>query len=201
MQSHQADVLGYRWNRDLDERESQWTAEARGELRKKESRAVLDRLKDVLDGPLANNVLPASNLGKAFNCLRNHWDALNVYVTDGRLPIDNNQVERLMKRIAIGRKNWLFIGSLRVGIRNASLMSLVASALRMALDVSMYLESIITHRLRGTAKLEELLPDRWRANRPEAVREYREQERRDKADVASVQAAKRRARSELRKKK
>jgi hypothetical protein len=82
-----------------------------------------------------------------------------------------------------------------------SLMSLVASALRMELDVSMYLESVITHRLRGTAKLEELLPDRWRANHPEAVREYREQERRDKADVASVQAAKRRSRGELRKKK
>jgi hypothetical protein len=115
MQSHQADVLGYRWSRDLD----------------------------------------------------------------GRLPIDNNQVERLMKRIAIGRKNWLFIGSLRAGIRNASLMSLVASALRMELDVSMYLESVITHRRRGTAKLEELPPDRSRANHPEAVREYREQERRD----------------------
>jgi hypothetical protein len=80
-------------------------------------------------------------------------------------------------------------------------MSLVASALRMELDVSMYLESIITHRLRGTAKLEELLHERWRANHPEAVREYREQERRDKVDVASVQAAKWRVRSELRKKK
>jgi hypothetical protein len=106
-----------------------------------------------------------------------------------------------MKRIAIGRKNWLFIRSLRAGIRNASLMSVVASALRKELDVSMYLECIIIHRLRGTAKLEELLPDRWRANHPDAVREYREQELRDKADVARVQAAKRRARSELRKKK
>ncbi len=65
----------------------------------------------------------------------------------------------------------------------------------------MYLESVITHRIRGTAKLEELLPDRWQAHHPEAVREYREQERRDKADVASLQAAQRRARSELRKKK
>ena len=87
---------------DIERRAPQWTAEARGELRKQESRDVLDRLKDVLDGPLAKNVLPAGNLGKAFNYLRNHWDALNVYVTDGRLPIDNNQVERLMKRIAIG---------------------------------------------------------------------------------------------------
>jgi len=50
-------------------------------------------------------------------------------------------------------------------------MSLVASALRMELDVSMYLESVITHRIRETAKLEELVPDLWRAHHPEAVRE------------------------------
>jgi hypothetical protein len=134
-----------------------------------------------------------------FNYIRNHWEALNVFVNDGALPIDNNQVERLMKRIAVGRKNWLFIGSLRAGVRNASLMSLVASALRQDLDVAMYLESVITHMLRGTAKLEELLPDRWKAAHPEAVREYRAQERRDKADTAVMQAARRRVRAELRK--
>ncbi len=135
-----------------------------------------------------------------------YWDtdgiAIWMVVTDrqqsGR-QVDEANCDRPQELVVY--KNWLFIGSLRAGIRNASLLSLVASALRMELDVSMYLESIITHRLRGTAKREELLPDRWRANHPEAVREYREQERRDKADVASVQAAKRRARSELRKKK
>jgi transposase len=152
--------------------------------------------KDSLD---AKGVLPASKLGGAFNYIRNHWEALNVFVNDGSLPIDNNQVERLMKRIAVGRKNWLFTGSLRAGIRNASLMSLVASALRQDLDVAMYLESVITHMLRGTAKTEELLPDRWKAAHPEAVREYREQERRDKADTAVLQAARRRVRAELRK--
>ncbi|MFN5184413.1 MAG: transposase, partial [Planctomycetota bacterium] len=171
----------------------------RGELRAKESRRILDRLSEYLEGPVGKSVLPASKLGGAFNYIRNHWEALNVFVNDGALPIDNNQVERLMKRIAVGRKNWLFIGSLRAGIRNASLMSLVASALRMDLDVGLYLESVITHMLRGTAKIEELLPDRWKAAHPEAVREYREQERRDKADTAIVQAARRRVRSELRK--
>jgi hypothetical protein len=55
----------------------------------------------------------------------------------------------------------------------------------------MYLENVITHMLRGTAKTEELLPDRWRAAHPEAVREYREQERQDKADTAVTQAAQR----------
>ena len=65
----------------------------------------------------------------------------------------------------------------------------------------MYIGSIITYRLRGTSKLVGLLPDRRRMHHLKVVREYQEQECRDKADVASLQAAKRRARSELRKKK
>jgi hypothetical protein len=184
---------------DIERRATQKSDQERGELRDKESRRILDRLEEYLEGPVAKSVLPASKIGGAFNYIRNHWEALNVFVNDGALPIDNNQVERLMKRIAVGRKNWLFIGSLRAGVRNASLMSLVASALRQDLDVAMYLESVISHMLRGTAKLEELLPDRWKAAHPEAVREYRAQERRDKADTAVMQAARRRVRAELRK--
>ena len=184
---------------DIERRATQKSDQERGELRDKESRRILDRLEEYLEGPVAKSVLPSSKLGGAFNYIRNHWEALNVFVNDGALPIDNNQVERLMKRIAVGRKNWLFIGSLRAGVRNASLMSLVASALRQDLDVAMYLESVITHMLRGTAKTDELLPDRWKAAHPEAVREYRAQERRDKADTAVMQAARRRVRAELRK--
>jgi len=184
---------------DIERRATQKSDQERGELRATESRRILDRLEEYLEGPVAKSVLPASKIGGAFNYIRNHWEALNVFVNDGALPIDNNQVERLMKRIAVGRKNWLFIGSLRAGVRNASLMSLVASALRQDLDVAMYLESVISHMLRGTAKLEELLPDRWKAAHPEAVREYRAQERRDKADTAVMQAARRRVRAELRK--
>jgi hypothetical protein len=80
-------------------------------------------------------------------------------------------------------------------------MSLVASAQRQEIDIGMYLESVITLLLRGTARVEELLPDRWKAGHPESVRTYREQERRDKADNATAQAAKRRMRSQLRKSK
>ncbi len=184
---------------DIERRTMNLNDEARGELRSSESRLILDRLQEWLDGPLATSVLPASKLGGALNYVRNHWDALNVYVTDGRLPIDNNQVERLMRRVALGRKNWLFVGSMRAGIRNANLMTLVASAHRQDLDVLMYLESVITHMLRGTAKVGDLLPDVWKTHHPDAIRTYREEERRDKADTATIQAAKRRLRSELRK--
>jgi hypothetical protein len=41
----------------------------------------------------------------------NHWEALTLFVQDGAMPIDNNDVEQLMKQVALGRKNWLFVGS------------------------------------------------------------------------------------------
>ena len=184
---------------DVERRALGMSFEERGKLRATETRMYLDRLREWLDGPVAASLLPSSKLAGAFNYIRNHWEALNVFVTDGRLPIDNNQGERLMRRVAVGRKNWLFVGSMRAGIRNASLMTLVTSAHRNDLDVTMYIESVITHMLRGTAKVEELLPDVWKKHHPEAIRTYRTEERQEKASIALEQSAKRRVRSELRK--
>ena len=177
---------------DIERRTSGGTVEARAELRRTESKLVLERLKEWLAGPLANSVLPNSKLGQALNYLRNHWTALTVYDQSGSLPIDNNWVERLMKRISVGKKNWLFVGSLRAAIRNANLMTLVASAHRHDLDVYEYLCDVITHLNRGTAKPADLLPDVWKQHHPEAIRQYRVEERRDKAELARLRNAKRR---------
>jgi transposase len=177
---------------DIERRALEWSVEARTEVRQRESKLILDRLGDWLDGIVAKSVLPESNLGKALKYLRNHWQALNEYASDGRLPIDNNWVERLMKRVAVGKKNWLFVGSLRAGMRNADLMTLVASAHRHDLDVYEYLKDVIEHLNRGTASPSELLPEVWKASHPEAIRTYREVERRDKADQARLRNAKRR---------
>ena len=180
---------------DIERRGANLSADARGQLRAQESRGLLDRLQDFLSGPVAKRLLPASKLAGALQYVRNHWTALTQYVKDGALPIDNNQVERLMNRVAVGRKNWLFVGSVRAGERNANLMTLVASAQRQSLTLPAYLESVTTHLLRGTAKPEELLPEVWKQHHPEAVREYREMERRDKADAAALSAARRRLKS------
>jgi len=170
------------------------TKEERTDIRQRESKLILNRLGTWLDGPMAKDVLPASKLGQAFQYLRNHWGALCEYVKDGGLPIDNNWVERLMKRVACGRKNWLFVGSMRAGIRNANIMTLVGSAHRHDLDVQMYLEDVINHMNRGTAKPEDLLPDVWKQSHPEAVRSYRTEERRDKAELARLRTSSRKAR-------
>lgn len=182
---------------DIERRGENLSSEERYGLRQNESRMVLDRLRSSLDSPLVRNMLPSLKLTDAIQYIRNHWEALVVYIEDGSLPIDNNQTERLMRRVAVGRKNWLFVGSLRAGERNAALMSLVSSAYRLDLDIQSYLESVLTHSLRGTCKVEDLLPDRWKGLHPESVRVYRTEERKSKADLSKEQALRRRAARKL----
>ena len=137
-------------------------------------------------------VLPRSDFADALRYIRNHWDALNLYVTDGRLPIDNNAVEQLMKQVAMGRKAWLFVSSVESGEQSAQLMSVVSSAKRHDLDVWTYVKDVLDQLLAGTTDYEKLLPDVWKRSHPEAVRVYREEERRDKAERKQYEAAQRR---------
>ena len=94
---------------------------------------------------------------------RPQWDALNVYVTEGFLNIDNNAAERALKRVAISRKNWLFAGNDRAGGTAALLYSLIASAERHELDPQRYPTSVLAC-LPGLppSDLGKLLPDVWK---------------------------------------
>ena len=66
-------------------------------------------------------------LGKAFQYALSRWDALTRYVEDGRLSIDNNLAERLLRGIAVSRKNFLFLGSDRGGERAAFIYTIIES--------------------------------------------------------------------------
>jgi len=100
------------------------SAAARQSLREEHSRPLLNDLKAWLD---AEVFLPKSVSGKAATYTLNQWAALNRYLEDGNLSIDNNASERAMRPVAIGRKNWIFVGSKPAGHRAAILMSLIAS--------------------------------------------------------------------------
>jgi transposase len=112
-------------------------------------------------------VLPKSAVKQAFGYALNHWAALARYTTNGCLQIDNNWAEREMKRIAIGRKNWLFAGSDQGGETAAILFSVVSSCQRHAIDPFAYLRSALAS-LPGlpTSELETYLPDRWASAKP-----------------------------------
>ena len=177
---------------DIERRAQSFSAEQRQALRAHESTMVLNSIRKWLDSPVTAAVLPKSDFGEALSYIRNHWAALTAYVTDGRIPIDNNSVEQLMKQVALGRKAWLFVSNVKTGERSAKMMSLVSSARRHDLDVRVYLEDVLRQLLLGNTDYESLLPDVWKQSHPEAVRVYREEERRDKADRKQLAAAKRR---------
>src|SRR5215813_11106762 len=98
--------------------------------------------------------------------------ALVRYTEAGFLAIDNNVAEREMKRIAIGRKNWLFVGSPQGGRTAAVLVSFTSTCYRLGVEPWAYLQDVLT-RLPTTSAghLDELLPDQWQAARAAAAKE------------------------------
>jgi hypothetical protein len=131
-------------------------------LRQQRSVPVLGRIKDRLDAE-GQVVLPRSPLGLAIQYAQNQWVALTTYTTQGFLAIDNNASERALKRVAIGRKNWLFAGNDAAAKNAARLWSLIASAERHGLDPQRYLTSLLAkigHT--PTGDLEQFLPEVWK---------------------------------------
>ena len=102
-----------------------------------------------------------------------------------------------MKQIGLGRKNWLFAGSIAGGERNAGFLTLVSSAHRNDLDVRAYVNDILQRLLAGETDYEPMLPWNWAAAHPESIRVYRQEERRQRDVRKQTERAKRRARKTL----
>ena len=184
---------------DLEDRAKECSVAQRQSLRQRQSRLVLEQIKNYINGEAVARVLPKSDLGEGLSYLRRHWEALELYVSDGRLPIDNNETEQLMRRVALGRKNWLFLGSLAAGDRAANLLTIISTAVRNDLDVWAYLKGILDRILDGCTDWGSLRADNWKAANPKAIRQYRAEERRDAVDRRRVRRARRRLLSAKRK--
>lgn len=159
---------------DIERDGKKLDADARRALRQEKSKPLIEGSKDnegrglqgIRDWLIAQQatVLPKSPIGEAVNYTLNNWTALTRYLDDGALDIDNNEAEQALRGIAIGRKNWLFLGSGRGGRAAAIHYTLIQSAKRHGLDPFAYLRDIL---LRITTEpaidLHQLLPDRWKA--------------------------------------
>ena len=152
---------------------------------------------DAIDTRTEQVVLPKSELRKALNYVRNHWTELTRYLSDARLPIDNNECEQLMKQAALGRKNWLFAGSVAGGERIAGFLTLASSAHRNDIDVRSYIHDILKRLLAGETDYEQMLPWNWAELHPESIRQYRQTERRDRSDRKQSRRDQRRIRERL----
>jgi hypothetical protein len=138
-------------------------------LRQEKSAPVLARIKAWLDAE-QQVVLPRSEMGQAIAYALNQWDALGVYATQGFLNIDNNASERALKRVALGRKNWLFAGHDQAARHQATLWSLIASAQRHGADPQRYVASVLA-KLPFTPphELDQFLPDVWKRDDAESA--------------------------------
>jgi transposase len=141
----------------------------RRQLRQDLAVPILNQFRAWLDEQRVQ-VLPKSPMAEAIGYALNQWQALCRYTEAGFLNIDNNVAEREMKRIAIGRKNWLFVGSQQGGHTAAVLLSFTSTCQRLRIEPWAYLKDILT-RLPNTAttQLDQLLPDRWEAARQAAA--------------------------------
>ena len=185
-------LAAYQQLYDIEDRARAMTAEERLRLRQSESRPAWERILLLVNGEAATRVLPKEKIHEALTYLRNQSEALGVFLSNGRVPIDNNDVEQLMKQVAIGRKNWLFIGSVPAGERAANFLTLVSSAIRNDLDAYSYLKAVFDALLSGSTDYEGLRPDRWAVAHPEAIRIYRQEERRERAAAKSAHRDERR---------
>jgi transposase len=88
-------------------------------------------------------VLPESPIGKAITYARNQRKALLQFLEDGRLRLDNNWSERELRREAIGRRNWTFVGSDNGAVWNTTFVSLIASCQLHGIEPWAYLRDIL----------------------------------------------------------
>ena len=93
----------YRRLYDIEERASRVDPVSRLLIRRRESVPLMQRMEVVLNSPSAMKLLPKSKLGLALSYMRNHWTAPKRFLSDVRLPIDNNEAERDLRRVAVGR--------------------------------------------------------------------------------------------------
>lgn len=125
------------------------------------SRPIMARMERALE-LLANRFLPQSNMGKAIAYARAIWPSLQVYLSAGRVEIDNNFVENAIRPSAIGKKNWLFIGGAEAGKKTAILYTVLESCRRRGIDPLAYLHDVLTRLPRATNhSVHELTPENW----------------------------------------
>lgn len=132
-------------------------------IRQAKARPIADELQAWLTQQ-RQRVPNGSATAKAIDYSLKRWAALTHYLADGQVPIDNNWIENQIRPIALGRKNWLFAGSLRAGQRAAAIMSLVQSAKLNGHEPFEYLKEVLTRLpTQPASRVGELLPHRWKA--------------------------------------
>lgn len=134
----------------------------RRRVRQAEARPLIEQMQAWFTATL-RRVSGRSDIAGAIRYALSRWDALTRYLDDGRLAIDNNAVERAIRPLVLGRKNWLFAGSDAGGERAAATYSLIETAKMNGLDPETYLRAVLDRIAdHPVSRVSELLP--WNIN-------------------------------------
>lgn len=139
----------------------------RAKLRSEKTRPLLEKL-DLWRDSVAPDAPPKTPLGQALTYLRNQRAALAAFIDDGRLPMDNGEVERALRRVAVGRKNWLFFGSDTGAERGAILYSVIVTCLMHGANPLAYIADVLQRIAEGWPhrRLDDLHPKVWLETHP-----------------------------------
>ena len=136
-------------------------------LREEKSALIIDELKEYLEG-LQGKVSGKSPLAGAIRYALKRWNALQTFVHDGTIEIDNNIAERAMRPIALGRKNYLFAGSDRGGDTAATFYSLIETCKLNNINPQKYLADVLNRIADHPVKqVDQLLPHNWKPMKKE----------------------------------
>jgi transposase len=146
---------------DVEREVSALTPDERLRIRQLKARPAADTLRNWLIAS-RQKVPDGTATAKAIDYTLKRWTALMRYIDDANVAADNNRIENLIRPIALGRKNWLFAGSLRAGQRAAAIMSLLHTARINGHDPYAYLKDVL-ERLpsQPASSMRELLPYHW----------------------------------------
>ncbi|ATB48573.1 IS66 family transposase [Corallococcus macrosporus] len=134
---------------------------AHRELRQVHSAPVLARLHAWLEAQAPRHP-PKSPLGQAISYALKQWEALTRFVENERLPLDNNRSEAALRKAALGRKNFLFVGHEVAGENLAGLYALVATCEANQINPEAYLADVLLRvQMHPNSRIGELLPHEW----------------------------------------
>ncbi|QDE94121.1 transposase [Myxococcus xanthus] len=138
---------------------------AHRELRQVHSAPVLARLRVWLEAQAPRHP-PKSPLGQAISYAMKQWEALTRFVENERLPLDNNRSESALRKAALGRKNFLFVGHEAAGENLAGLYALVATCGANQINPEAYLADVLLRvQTHPNSRIGELLPHEWKRRR------------------------------------
>jgi hypothetical protein len=148
---------------DRAAREKDYDLAARHGLRAQHAPKLLSTIKEQLEAA-RHHALPASKLGKSAAYVLGQWPRLEIFLQYPEVELSNNLAENSMRGVALGRKNWIHIGSPSAGPRIAAILSVIESCRRLGVPIREYFAAILP----GLAdiriqKLADLTPAAWAA--------------------------------------